>query len=94
MKTVTAKIKGGNSLLGKFAIERKSTSSVSPYVQGLKKKSYEVEEGQIYFIDIIVYGDDDQKYKLEVTGADEADYPTSEITLDGGYDNFVVRIKA
>ncbi|MEP1382520.1 MAG: hypothetical protein ABJK64_01860 [Paraglaciecola sp.] len=92
MKEVTAKITGNNNLLGKFELEHGETGVVTQYGKDIKSVTFSLKEGTKYYIGIVVYGDDDQKYKIEISGATTTQYPTSEMTLDNGYDDIVAKV--
>ncbi|WP_206486446.1 hypothetical protein [Thalassotalea sp. G2M2-11] len=91
MKNIKAEITGENDLIAQFVLQDAITG-VKQIIQNSKLALFGVEEGNKYIMLAEVVGSSGQKYKLVLTGATKATYPTDEQTIDGGRDLLMVRI--
>ncbi|WP_100657006.1 hypothetical protein [Alteromonas flava] len=78
------------ALSGSFETRNDQNNTIARTDRSLSH-SYEAETGKTYRTAIAVTGPEGTKYKIKVTGASSAVYPTGEQTLDDNLDHFVVR---
>ena len=93
MATVTIKITSNNNCIGQFILYDEGLTELTKE-SNKRAASWELENGKLYYVHLTVVGDDGDKYKIEVQGASEAVYPTSEITLTDRRDDFWIKIIA
>ena len=93
MPTLTAKIVGAPELNGYFALMNENASTIIDEEDNVTNYNYDdIRAGVKYILIIAVTGPDGKKYKIKVSGVQEAVYPTSEITLIEGRDDIGVLI--
>ncbi len=93
MPTLTAKIVGAPELNGHFALMNENASTIIDERHNVTNYSYDdIQTGIKFILIIAITGPEGKKYKIKVSGVQEAVYPTSEITLTEGRDDIGVLI--
>ena len=91
MKTITAKVSSQGSTSCHFILQ--DIDGNKQIKRNMNHADFSVEAGKKYAMVILVHGDPSTKYKLTISGATKASYPTRELSIEGdGRDELGARI--